>query len=118
MKEQGITQVNVQAREPFKRVSVEEARRLIDDGVPIIDVRELGEYQSGHLSGAKLVPLNTFLRDARKHLPSDSPVLFVCAVGQRSAVAAEMAAAVGATEVYNIEGGINAWVAKGYPIER
>lgn len=109
--------MNVQAEEPFKRIGIEEARRLIESGVPVIDVRELGEYQRGHLSGAKLVPLNTFLRDARKHLPASGPVLFVCAVGQRSAVAAEMAAAVGATGVYNIEGGINAWIAKGYPIE-
>ncbi|MCL4509055.1 MAG: rhodanese-like domain-containing protein [Chloroflexi bacterium] len=110
--------MSVEAQEPFKRIFVEEAKRLIDSGVPVIDVRELGEYQNGHVPGAKLVPLNSFLRDASKHLPAQGPVIFVCAVGQRSAVASEMAAAVGATEVYNVEGGTKAWIAKGYPIDR
>jgi rhodanese-related sulfurtransferase len=41
----------------------------------------------------------------------------VCGVGQRSAVAAEMAAAVGATDIYNMEGGTKAWIESGFPTE-
>jgi rhodanese-related sulfurtransferase len=107
-----------ETEEPFKRVSVEEARKLVDAGTPVIDVREPHEYQAGHVPGARLVPLNTFLRSPHQHLPQSGPVLFVCAVGQRSAVAAEMAAAAGAREVINIEGGTNGWIAKGYPTEK
>lgn len=110
--------MTAQPQEPFKRISVEEAKTLVDAGVPVIDVREIGEYQAGHVPGAKLVPLNAFLSSPRKHLPASGPVLFICAVGQRSAVASEMAAAAGAGEVYNIEGGTNGWIAKGYPAEK
>ena len=110
--------MSAQPQEPFKRVSVEEAKKLVDAGMPVIDVRELNEYQAGHVPGAKLVPLNAFLRSPKQHLPPSGPVLFICAVGQRSAVASEMAAAAGASEVINIEGGTNGWMEKGYPTER
>lgn len=109
--------MTAQPQEPFTRITVEEAKKMVDAGTPVIDVREFAEYQAGHVPGAKLVPLNSFLGSPRKHLPTGGPVLFICAVGQRSAVAAEMAAAAGAQEVYNIEGGTNGWIAKGYPAE-
>jgi rhodanese-related sulfurtransferase len=44
--------------------------------------------------------------------------VFYCAQGIRSAVACEVAAAVGVPKIYNLEGGIVDWVAKGYPVER
>jgi rhodanese-related sulfurtransferase len=50
--------------------------------------------------------------------PASGPVLFICAMVQRSAVASEMAAASGATDVYNVEGGTNGWIAEGYPTEK
>ncbi len=110
--------MSVEPSEPFQRLSVDEAKKQVDAGVPVIDVREPHEYQAGHVPGAKLVPLNSFLRSPKQHLPPSGPVLFICAVGQRSAVAAEMAAAAGAKDVRNIEGGTNAWIARGFPTER
>ncbi|HEV7213847.1 MAG TPA: rhodanese-like domain-containing protein [Chloroflexota bacterium] len=110
--------MSVETQDPFKRITVTEAKKMVDAGLPVIDVREPNEYQAGHVPGAKLVPLNSFLRSPRQHLPANGPVLFICAMGQRSGVASEMAAASGATEVYNIEGGTNDWIAKGYPTEK
>jgi len=110
--------MSAEPTEPFQRLSIDEAKQQVDAGVPVIDVREPHEYQAGHVPGAKLVPLNSFLRSPKQHLPSSGPVLFICAVGQRSAVAAEMAAAAGAKDVRNIEGGTNAWIARGFPTER
>jgi rhodanese-related sulfurtransferase len=43
--------------------------------------------------------------------------LFVCGVGQRSALACEMAASLGFTNIANIEGGTEGWKKRGYPIE-
>jgi rhodanese-related sulfurtransferase len=45
-------------------------------------------------------------------------VLFVCAEGIRSAVACEVAAAIGRTQLYNLEGGTRAWLKYGYPLAR
>ena len=47
-------------------------------------------------------------------------MIFVCAVGQRSALACEMAAAGGvpADRLYNLQGGTDAWVKAGEPLEK
>lgn len=104
-------------QEPFRRISVDEAKELIEKGeVAVIDVREPHEYQAGHLPGAVLIPLNTVMKRAAE-IPRDRQVLFVCGVGQRSALACEMAASLGFTNIANIEGGTEGWKKRGYPIE-
>jgi rhodanese-related sulfurtransferase len=103
--------------EPFRWLSVDDAKSLLAGGqVQLIDVREPWEYRTGHIPGARSVPLQTFLRQPGQYVTSDS-VMFVCAVGERSAVACEMAASLGLKQVYNIVGGTNGWMSKGYPIE-
>src|SRR5690349_20419400 len=106
-----------QYAEPFKRISAQEAKELIDQGeVTVIDVREAWEYANGHIPSAKLVPLNPIISAAAQHVEGDN-LVFVCEVGQRSAVAAEFAAALGKETIYNLEGGTSAWRSAGYPIE-
>jgi rhodanese-related sulfurtransferase len=101
--------------EPFKRVSVDQARELIAKGIQVIDVRTPAEYAQGHIPEAKLVPLDSIL--ARPHdLLKGDDILFVCQVGQRSALAAEMAAAVGFKQLYNLDGGTEAWLKAGQPV--
>ncbi|MBF6599845.1 MAG: rhodanese-like domain-containing protein [Dehalococcoidia bacterium] len=106
-------------REPFYRVDVAEAKEMLaGDDVAVIDVREPHEYQSGHIPSATLIPVNSvFAR--RDELPRDKRLIFVCAVGQRSALAAEMAAAAGlpADRLYSLDGGTDAWRKAGEPVE-
>jgi rhodanese-related sulfurtransferase len=105
-------------REPFTRITVDEAKEMMQrDDVAVIDVREPHEYNAGHVPNAKLIPVNSvFAR--REELPKDKDIIFVCAVGQRSALAAEMAAAAGLTRLYNLEGGTDAWIKAGNPVEK
>ncbi len=105
-------------REPFSRISVDEAKGMMSDGgVAVIDVREPHEYNAGHVPNAKLIPVATVF--ARKEeLPRDTDIVFVCGVGQRSALACEMAAAAGITRLFNLEGGTEAWVKAGNPVEK
>jgi rhodanese-related sulfurtransferase len=111
-------QQRIEVDEPFVRVDVKTAQKMIENGeVQIIDVREPHEYAQEHIPGARLVPLNTLLQRPREFLTRDH-VLFVCAVGQRSAVACEMAAAIGLEHIYNLEGGTTGWVKAGLPVER
>ena len=105
-------------QEPYYRISVVEAKELLADGAAVIDVRDPHEYQSGHVPGAALIPVNSvFAR--REELPKDGKLIFVCAVGQRSALACEMAAAGGlpAERLYNLEGGTEAWIKAGEATE-
>ncbi len=109
-------QIDIQ--EPFKRITAEEAKALLDrGGVQLIDVREKVEYDQIRIPNATLVPLNALLSRPTQYLKEDN-IIFQCAEGIRSAVACEMAAAVGFEKLYNMEGGINAWAAKGLPVEK
>ena len=105
-------------QEPFHRITIDEAKQMLDDGAHIIDVREPHEYQAGHVPGAPLIPVNVvFAR--REELPKQGKIIFTCAVGQRSALACEMAAASGVApeRLYNLEGGTEAWIKAGEPVE-
>jgi rhodanese-related sulfurtransferase len=104
-------------REPFTRISVQEADEMMGSGAAVIDVREPHEYNSGHVPSASLIPVNSVYA-RREELPKDKDLIFVCAVGQRSALAAEMAAAAGLTRLFNLEGGTDAWLKAGMPAEK
>ena len=106
-------------REPFHRITVAEAKDFIVSGdYAVIDVRNPDEYANGHVPGATLIPVNSVFQ-RKDELPSGKMIIFVCAVGQRSALAAEMAAAAGlpADRLYNLEGGTDAWRKAGEPVE-
>jgi rhodanese-related sulfurtransferase len=104
--------------EPFARLHADEGRAWLGQpDVQWIDVREPAEWQRGRIPGSVLVPLNRLLLSPRQYL-RDGRVVFYCAQGIRSAVACEVAAAVGLTEVFNLEGGIQDWEAQGLPIQR
>ena len=105
-------------REPFTRLSAVETKRVLENGgAQIVDVRETWEYRNGHLAGSEHIPVNTVF-SRRGELDGERDIVFVCSVGLRSALACEMAAAAGLTRLYNMEGGTEAWVKEGYPIEK
>jgi len=81
----------------------------------VLDVRQDGEWRSGHLAGARHLPLLkvAFARD----LPRDRPLAVMCRSGHRSGIAASILRAKG-YRVENIEGGIDACRTAGLPFER
>lgn len=107
---------------PYKTIGTDEAKRMIESGTHIIDVRQPDEWNRGHIAEAELVPLSGIysfgkaLKDL--NLPEDEDVIFVCAAGQRSATASEIALVAGLKNVYNLANGMNGWVGRRYPIER
>ncbi len=103
--------------EPFTRLSAAEVRQMMVNGdVQLIDVGEAKEYGLKHLPGAVHIPVGKVYA-RRDELSEDRDIVFVCPIGQRSALACEMAAAAGLTRLYNMEGGIEAWIKEGYPVE-
>lgn len=107
---------------PYKTVGTDEAKRMIESGAHVIDVRQPEEWNRGHIAEAELVPLSGIysfgkaLKDL--NLSADEDVIFVCASGQRSASASEIALVAGLNNVYNLANGMNGWVGRRYPIER
>ena len=108
----------IELKEPFTRISAAEAKTMIDKGHRVVDVRTPAEYNGGHIPQAEHIPLDSILARPKDVLKTNGDVIFVCQVGQRSALAAEMAAAVGITNLYNLEGGTDAWVKAGYPVAK
>lgn len=77
-------------------------------GFQLIDVRQPGEYGSGHLPGALLIPLKE-LPGRSTELDPRQPTIVYCAVGGRSSAAAQFLQGQGFSEVYNMPGGIKGW---------
>lgn len=91
-----------------------------EDKAPIVDVRTPEEYGNGHVPGAILIPVDS-LYTRIDDLPKTKNLVFICQMGQRSALACEIAAAMGVNEqsqLYNVEGGTEAWIKQGLPVER
>ena len=103
-------------RDPYERIGAETAKQMIEQGgVLVVDVREQAEWDRGHIPEALHIPLGELLNRPRELLKQDN-IIFVCAEGVRSAVACEVAAAIGKTKLYNLEGGTVAWGRQGYPL--
>jgi hydroxyacylglutathione hydrolase len=101
---------------PFRDLKLDDIKKLIDEGYEVVDVREDWEWNKGHLPGARHVVLNTLLSNPTGQKFRDRTI-FVCAVGERSAVAAEMAVALGVKDVVSFRGGTKAWKEAGLPLE-
>lgn len=91
------------------------ARRIEDEGVFVLDVREPHEWDAGHIPAAVHVPLGDL--DARiAELPTDRPIIVACKSGGRSAHATAQLTARG-YDATNLAGGTTAWHAAKLPLE-
>jgi rhodanese-related sulfurtransferase len=115
-----------------KVVAAEEAKKLQDGGVPLIDTRVAAEYAEKTAKGAKSVPYKEKSEkvvgfDASKDdfdlskLPSDkaAPMVLFCNAGEcwksyKAAIAAQKA---GYSKIYWLRGGFPEWSAKGLPTQ-
>ena len=102
---------NASSESSYQQISQEEAKEMMDtQEVIILDVREQDEYDSGHISGAVLLPVGSIDEDtAAEVIPEkDSAVLVYCRSGNRSKTASSALAELGYTNIYEF-GGINTW---------
>ena len=107
----GGTASNASSESSYQQISQEEAKEMMDtQEVIILDVREQDEYDSGHISGAVLLPVGTIDETtAAQVIPEkDSTVLVYCRSGNRSKTASSALADLGYTNIYEF-GGINTW---------
>ena len=94
------------------KIAPQEARRLIDAGATLIDIRGPDEHARESIPGARNLPLGT----TTPVLPG--PVIFHCRSGMRTAANAAKLAESASCDAYLLDGGIEAWKRAGLPIER
>jgi rhodanese-related sulfurtransferase len=85
----------------------------------LVDVREPEEFATGHMIGAKNVPLNQLdekLASAVKN--KNVPLLLVCATGARAQRAVAMAKKLGYEQAQAVAGGLKAWKDANLPVEK
>jgi len=100
----------------YTTISVSDARAMLQfsSNVLVVDVRTTEEYAQGHLKGAINIPLSDLpLRIGA--LEHNRPILVYCQTGIRGAQASTILVKAGFTKVFNLEGGITAWIDAGYP---
>jgi rhodanese-related sulfurtransferase len=98
-------------------VDILEAKKRIDNGAVLVDVREQNEFDDLRIPGSILVPLSEF-QQRFEELPKDKEIVMQCRSGARSGQATEFLLANGYTNVVNMTGGILAWNEAGLPVQR
>ncbi len=115
-----------EARAHIQEIHPDELDEMIEnhDDLLIVDVRELEEYQQGHIPGSLLVPRGTLESAAdagNKHRVEplcsarDRAIVVYCDTGARSALAADTLNQMGFNS-YNLAGGIVLWEAEDFPV--
>jgi phage shock protein E len=89
-------------------VSSAEARRLVQGGAVLLDVRTPGEFTSRHIDGALNIPVQELDRRMGELGQKDRPVVVYCRSGSRSARAAQMLKRAGYSAVHDL-GAMGSW---------
>ena len=100
-------------------ISLNRARQAYDEGVLLLDVREVEEWREGHVENAVHIPRGMLEFQAPEQArlrDKDAPVITYCAAGARSALAAERLEQMGWQNVKTLNAGYDDWAAAGYPV--
>lgn len=89
------------------------------EGLVILDIRTPEEFAAGHISGA--INIDYYASDFEQRLgvlDLDVPYVMYCNSGNRSSNALPLMDSLGFSEVYELDGGIQAWLGAGLPTEQ
>ncbi len=101
--------------DPEIEVTPERAKELLDRGEAlVVDVREPYEREAGHIEGSRHIELERLASQAET-LPRDTPIVFHCRLGARSAMAARAFKQSG-YDAWSMAGGLDAWDEAGLPV--
>lgn len=94
-----------------QEVTVQELEQAIASGALVVDVRELDEFEAGHVPSATHIPLSS-IEERMGEIPKSEKVWLICKSGGRSMKAANFLQAQG-FEVVSVAGGTMDWIAAG-----
>lgn len=106
------TVVELDAQSFYNEIQVE--------NIQLVDVRTLGEYNSGHIKNAILIDFYNpeFYNEMNDTLDKEKPVYVYCRSGNRSSKAAKELEKLGFSKIIDLDGGINSWTRRGLSLER
>ena len=109
-----VTEDMVDDGKPFADISAADAEQFLQQHpeTVVVDVRTSSEYQSGHIPGSKLIPVDE-IETRMNEVPKDAQhVLVTCQGGGRSAAACQFLSEKGYTNLMNMYDGMGSWPGK------
>lgn len=117
----GFVKVVDDARARVRECTVSDVKVRLERGEQFhfVDVREDDEFGQDHAAGAIHIGKGVIERDIETAIPNkQAPIVLYCGGGYRSVLAADSLRQMGYTDVISMDGGIKAWRAAGYPMEK
>jgi rhodanese-related sulfurtransferase len=103
----------------FAALSATQAVRLMNQGALVIDLRSKELYDAGHIVDARNVPVGEIESQAEALKKwRDKHVITYCDSGADGAGAARTLMKLGFAKVFNLQGGLNAWVKDNLPLTK
>ena len=109
-----VTADMVEEGKPFSDISAADAVKFLKENpdTVVVDVRTNSEFQSGHIPGARLIPVDE-IENRLTEVPKDAKHLLVtCQGGARSAAACQFLSEKGYTNLLNMYDGMGGWPAQ------
>jgi molybdopterin/thiamine biosynthesis adenylyltransferase/rhodanese-related sulfurtransferase len=109
-----------QIKSQVEEIDPAQVSEHLGNGIVLVDVRESGEWDAGHIPGAKHVPRGYLESRVEGAVGADRSqrIVVYCASGQRSALAAHtLKELLGYDNVASMTGGITLWKDRGYKVE-
>ena len=93
-------------------------KRWLEKGEAVlVDVREPAEYRAAHIKEAKLIPLSSLTTESLPRFTGRKLVIHCHKGGRSTAACQQLIKANLDADLYNLEGGIEAWVSAGLPVQ-
>ncbi len=112
-------QLVAEAMAQIQQIDIPTTSTHLASGGTVIDVREPGEYQTGHLPNAVNIPrgvLEFKIGDNATFANKDLPIVLYCKTGGRAALAAVNLQRMGYQQVRSLSGGLDGWVSGGQQV--
>lgn len=95
----------------YETIELDQIESYIEDGYIVADVREIDEYNSGHIPGSIHVPLSALENGDFTSLEKDKKHVIICRSGNRSVLASNILSDTG-FDVVNVREGMSMWAGK------
>ena len=103
----------------FAALSAQQAVRLMNQGALVLDLRGKEPYDAGHIGDARNVPTAELASQAESLKKwRDKNVITYCDTGASGASGARALTKLGFTKVFNLQGGLNAWIKDNLPVAK
>jgi rhodanese-related sulfurtransferase len=109
------------AKASIKEVSVDDVKKMIDsrEKIIILDVRDKDEFETGYIPGAINLSRGMLEFKISTLIPDKNAAIIVyCGIDLRGPLATKTLNEFGYRNAVNINGGLKAWKAAGYPIAK